>query len=506
MEPVQLENQDDLRLEMRQKSLDSLFFLCKAVLGYKDLVPHLHLPLCQFLESDSHALNESGKPAKWDKMVELPRGHLKSSICTIGYPIWRVLHDPNLRVLISNATATNASHFLRTISGHFEENAIFRWLFPEIIPEKGKTKWTTTELEVVRSKVWPESTFECIGVGGTAVSRHYDLQIEDDLVAAEHLESPEQMIKIIEWHQYAISLSVSPASLQKVVVGTRWAFSDLISFILEREPQYRTFRQQATHDGQLNSDSKPIWPERFTLQTLKEIQNTQGKKIFATQYMNNPTFDDVNAFDISIIRKFDALPEGAWTYFTAIDPALGEGLKADYSAIVTVGRNHLNDIFCVDVQRGHWSVDMLIENIFAVHRAWKPQRMGLESVLFQKVLMYPIREAMRREDYYLSIEELKPGNKKKIGLARIFSLKEYFAKGALWIRSNQDVVFKELEEFPYGAHDDVIDALAYAVQLTRLQSAPTQPRDNNPLLVENILKSLQPETSDDWTWHNRVGV
>lgn len=490
MSSVELKNPDALRLQMRTQALDSLYFLSKAVLGYKDLSPRIHMELCAFLEDGSFTLGEDGKPLGIDKLVELSRGHLKTSICTIAYPIWRALHNPDIRILIANATATNASHFLRTIMGHFDSNKIFRWLFPEVLPEKGKTKWTSDELEIKRTKIWPEATFESIGVGGKATSRHYDLIIEDDLVAAEHLESSEQMMKIIDWHRYSISLSVSPKSLHKLVVGTRWAFNDLISHILDVETQYKLFRRGATVDKTLSDDAQPVWPERFSLETLRNIQKTQGNKIFATQYMNHPTFEDPNAFDLSIIRKFDTLPEhGNFVYYTAIDPAISEK-GGDFSAIVTVGKDHLNNIFCVEAKKGRWGVDKLIEEIMETFILWQSRRVGLETVMFQKVLMWPLREAMRRYNVVLPIEELRPSSK-IVKNGRIATLRDYFATGTLWIRSNMKDVFRELEEFPVGSHDDVIDALAYAVHMTRPIASPTSVEKKNPFMISEIMKELK---------------
>src|SRR5438477_8822408 len=100
----QLDNQEQLRLSLRERCQRSLYFFLKVVLGYHDMVPHLHGEVCQYLQAP-----------KQHKLVVLPRGHLKTSICTIGYAIWRACINPSIRILISNATATNASHFIRNI-------------------------------------------------------------------------------------------------------------------------------------------------------------------------------------------------------------------------------------------------------------------------------------------------------------------------------------------------------------------------------------------------------
>lgn len=495
---VQLKNPDDLRIQLRKQAEDSLYFFCKAVLGFKDLSPDLHMRLCTFLEKKSFAKN-SDELEKFDKLVELSRGHLKTTICTVGYTLWRLCRNRNIRILLVMNTATNASQKLGEISGHIESNGMLRKLFPEIIPDFKKVKWTSEAIEIARDKILPEATVEAIGVGGKVVSRHYDLIIKDDMVSIESGSDEDirvlsdQIQKAINWHQYSVSLFISPAVAQQIVVGTRWAFNDLIGHIESHELDcFDQFRYGCTYQKHLEEGAKPLWPERFPLETLKQIRTTQGAYKFACQYMNKPTYDDPNAFDLTIIRKFDLIPTGPIDYFTAIDPAIGESKGADYSAIVTVGRMSDYDIFCVEAKRGHWGVDRLMEEIFKTYQIWNSIQVGLETIMFQRVLLWPLREMMRRTGVIIPVIEIKPG-KKDVKTARIATLRDYFINGTLWLRSKELMphVYTELEEFPVGTHDDVIDALASAVQLAQPASAEQEVKDNNPLLFENIMTSLK---------------
>jgi len=126
----------------------------KAIVGFEDLVPGIHGDMCRWIERPTRR-----------KLGLVPRDHLKTSIWTIADTIRRIAVDPNVRMLIGNETATNAAHFLRRIQAVFERASLFRWLFPEIIPEQGKTKWSETEMLVNRSHDYPESTVEAMGVG-----------------------------------------------------------------------------------------------------------------------------------------------------------------------------------------------------------------------------------------------------------------------------------------------------------------------------------------------------
>src|SRR5215472_3568947 len=160
------------------------------------------------------------------------------------------------RDLIPGETSTNASHFLRRIEAVFERNALFRWLWPELIPDFTKRpKWSETEMCIPRSDDYPESTIEVIGVGGAVVSRHYTLIKLDDLVGKEASESSEVMRKTIDWYLYCESLLVDPKN-EIHTYGTRWTYNDLYAWIDKNERDVDTYYRSAIEGDQA------IWPER----------------------------------------------------------------------------------------------------------------------------------------------------------------------------------------------------------------------------------------------------
>lgn len=60
---------------LRWLARHNLYFLCKAILGFKDLSPAFHLPLCFELDTI---------PDAYARELDLwPRGHLKTHIITI---------------------------------------------------------------------------------------------------------------------------------------------------------------------------------------------------------------------------------------------------------------------------------------------------------------------------------------------------------------------------------------------------------------------------------------
>src|SRR3954468_18169974 len=69
---------------MRKRCKNDLFYLNTAILGHDRLSPNLHGHLCSWMERNS----------EWHfREILLPRGHFKSTVCTIADGIQIVLPD-----------------------------------------------------------------------------------------------------------------------------------------------------------------------------------------------------------------------------------------------------------------------------------------------------------------------------------------------------------------------------------------------------------------------------
>ena len=134
---------------MRNKCKGSLFFLCRAVLGFTDITKEIHRPICRALQDHTRNTRIA---------IVLPRTWFKSSIGSIGYPIWRAINNANVRILIAQNSMTNAKKKIGSIKAIFETNELFQVLFPELMP-KGNRPWSAECLTVNRRLPEPEGTF-----------------------------------------------------------------------------------------------------------------------------------------------------------------------------------------------------------------------------------------------------------------------------------------------------------------------------------------------------------
>lgn len=197
----------------------SLYLTSKDLLGYRDITKFTHEGTIKALESDTKR-----------KLIILPRGTFKSSICDVAYPIWRLIRNPNERILIDSELFGNSKTFLREIRAYLEDPKITQY-FGDF---KTNEDWTQSSITIKqRTKPYKESSITCGGVGTTKVGQHYSIIIGDDYNSPANSDTSEGLAKVIR--HYRFNQSILDPDGTMVIVGTRYASRDCIGFIMEEE-------------------------------------------------------------------------------------------------------------------------------------------------------------------------------------------------------------------------------------------------------------------------------
>jgi predicted phage terminase large subunit-like protein len=455
--------------DLRAKCMGDLYFFAKAVLGFNWLCTEIHLPLCRILEQYQTSTRVR---------LVLPRGWLKTTLASQAYPLWRAIRNPNIRVLLVQNTYANSVSKLRTIRSIVEGNGLFRWLFPELLPDSSCI-WKGDSLCLKRTVALNESTFEAAGIRTQVTSRHYELIIEDDTVAPDLNELGEENLcptkddidQAIGWHRLVPPLLVNPMTDQILVVGTRWFERDLMSWIEDNEKNYlrHTRACMENEKGEPDMiDGKPTYEKRFNMAVLDELQRSMGPYLFSCLYQNAPTKTADMVFKSEWILHYEFLPPlTRMVFFTTIDPAGDpDQVKGDpdYNVVMTCAKDVLEgDIYVVDYFRKKCSPGEVIKELFRHVKAYAPLKVGIETVAYQNTLCYWIKEQMRKRNEFFTIEPIRQGRASKS--TKIMGLQPVFASGTIRIRSFMTDLTAELLAFPYGRNDDIIDALAMQVEM-----------------------------------------
>lgn len=197
----------------------SLYKTAKDLCGYTDMTKQTHAGMCDALQSDTKR-----------KLIVMPRGTFKSSVGVVGFCVWLLLINADIRILIDSEKYENSKNFIGEIKGKLEDpyvTSIFG-------PFRSNSKWTEGAFTIrQRKKLLKEASVTASGMGAGKTSQHYDVIIHDDLNTEENSENPEQRKKILR--HYKMNTSILEPNGTLVVIGTRYATDDVIGHILENE-------------------------------------------------------------------------------------------------------------------------------------------------------------------------------------------------------------------------------------------------------------------------------
>jgi predicted phage terminase large subunit-like protein len=447
-------SQDEVE-RIKALSKNSLAFLCQWGLGYTDW-DKVHDDLEVFL----------AKPSS-KKALLLPRGHLKSSIVTIGYTIQRMLKNPNIRVLIANQVWDMSRKFLGEIKGHLEQGQL-KYLFGDFV----SARWNADEI-IVRQRTKPlkEPTILTTGVEAETTGGHFDLILLDDLTGLQNSQTPEQREKTKRFRRSMINLLEPGGTL--IEIGTRWHLDDTFSVIFEKESKYYDIMvRKVIEEGKIifpmhfskkfNERTKE-WtpaPELNCMDYIDHLKTSMPIDEFAAQYLNDPITDENQLFKKSMFGYWKQRPEGLYVGM-CVDLAISQRTEADYTAISVLGMDKDWNIYVLDYTRGHWTPTEIIENIFNKQSQWHPHTVGMEVNGFQRTLKMAVEEEMRSRKQYFGVEEIRNGpavSKEN----RIKSLEPFYRQGKVFHATWMDGKEMEMEflTFPKGRHDDIIDSMA----------------------------------------------
>jgi len=216
---------------IREAAKKSLFVFASCFLGYKDLNPNTHREIIETLESPITR-----------KLICVPRGSLKSSIGCVAYPIWKLINNPNERILIDSELYTNSCTFLREIKAHLQ-NPLLTSVFGEF-----RTKvWNESEI-IIKQRTHPykEASITVGGVGTTKVGQHYSIQVGDDYNSPQNSKTPEMAQKVIDHYKYNLSI-LEPGGTY-VIIGTRYSENDLIGYVLREQLKVEGFPESKIYN------------------------------------------------------------------------------------------------------------------------------------------------------------------------------------------------------------------------------------------------------------------
>lgn len=438
-------------------------------------------------------------------LVMTPRGHLKTSYFGVAYIVNLILNNPEVRILYRMSSAANAEKTLSAVTEILLGSEGMRHFFPDRIltPNDRTTTINAKMIKVKRKGTYREGTVEARGIDSKITGGHYNVQIFDDLIDENMIDSDLQQDVAINRMMRSEPLFVDPSKDIEIVIGTRWPgrfyrwliddsgikneyWSSVIGCYVDE--RYREFVQAIGKESLLD-DGSPIWPEHFSMDTLASIHRKLGDN-FIHQYLNLEVEEGHSRFNREDFQHYKLTPDGCVVtypggktytcplselYITmTIDPATGEHDRTDQSAITVCGFDRKTGIvFVLDVWQSRCLPNILIDQIIDMAQRWQPHVVAPEDVSFQKTLKHFLVQEMRNRRVNFRIKPVSPGRTGK-GRRILDALQPFVANQQVYVlRSHDASLVSELVALQVvggkvvGRSPNLADSLSYHTMFWR---------------------------------------
>lgn len=443
---------------IRRLALTDRFFLLVYVLNRPDVDRDWLFARCREVDASPY-----GHLDLW------ARFHYKSTIITFAGAVQEILGNPEITVGIFSNVNKVAKPFLEQIKREFESNAGLKRLFPDVLydnPQRESPSWAVQEGLIVRRRGNPkERTLEAHGVvDGMPTGRHFDRRFYDDLVTPETVTTPDMMAKVTE--MWALSLNLGHPLTKDAYAGTRYHYNDTYRAVLDRGAAVPRIHP-ATVDGRV--DGEPVLMSR---DELAKRRREYGGYVFACQMLLDPKADEAQGFDREWPRPWSGRDWSRMNLYILVDPASKKKPGSDYTTMQVIGLAEDENYYWIAGLRDRLNLTERGRALMRLHREYRPAGVGYEEYGLQADIEF-VKHLQEAENYRFDI---KPLGGRLSKAERIRKLVPIMERGAWYMPPKHqyktadgetvDVVrdfLDELDAFPVGAHDDLLDGAARIV-------------------------------------------
>ena len=468
----------------------------------------VHDDICRRLERFSREVAEGKSPRL---MLLMPPRHGKSELASIRFPAWHLGQYPHHELINVGYNLDLPMGFSRKVREVFRDPQ-YQAIFPgaQLDPDSQSVeKWNTTQ----------GGGFTAAGRGGGITGKGAHILIVDDPIKdQEEADSALVREKLWDWYQSTAYTRLAPGG-GVLVIQTWWNDDDLAGrlqqamaligkegapegiddFEIIKYPalslsyEYRDDFDPA-QPGPIIRTDEPIddqphltllrpkdfclHEDRYPTEALKRIRANLQPRIWSALYQQNPVPDEGMYFKKEYFRYQRQLPSpSGLRIYTAWDFAIGEKQANDWTVGATILQDEMDQLYVLEIFRMKGDSFQIVEAMLDVATRWGSMPgtgylIGAEDGQIWRAIEPLFKKRMVERRQYLPYEVLRPMTDKMARArplqGRMQQGRVIFPEEAAW-RAQAE---QELLRFPAGVHDDVVDALAWAVQLCMGKEPP----------------------------------
>ena len=251
-------------------------------------------------------------------IINTPPGHAKSTTITANYVIWRIVKNPDIKIIIVSKAQRLAEQFILQIKERLTSNDYVD-LQTDFAPaggwKDGSVSWKANQFYVGgRSSEAKDPTVQAVGMRGQVYGARADLIIVDDAVDNNNFSEYD---KQIDWLLGVVASRLAPRTGRLLIIGTRLAAKDLYSELRDPNRYYggtqpwKYLLQPAVLEyAEEPKDWVTLWPysdrasdpddipnadglyDRWTGETLKDVRDSMPPAQWSRIYQQEQVSED----------------------------------------------------------------------------------------------------------------------------------------------------------------------------------------------------------------------
>lgn len=441
----------------------------------------------------------------WDEihnrlLILISRNAFKTSCVSVGDPIHDLLIDPNETCLIVGDERGYAMHILGLTKEQMEGNDTLIKINGQ--PFRRSWGWRPEEIFIAgrTDLTVKEPSIGTAGIDLIKPGPHYGKIILDDPETDKNTETDVGVEKLWKNYRVLTPLLRRPTKNRRggrmIIIGTPYSLLGIYHRIMENKAEARRFKfmlgQARKETGLLpkvESDRPPVClpdgPEGTYL-----MPDILTKELLDDEFDKDPVWAS-GQYQISLISKGATEFEKEWfryyvkkelpgrlKIYILLDPAISLKRTADYTCIMVVGQDELNNIFILKLIHDRVAPDFIIDAFYKLYLEYRPViKMGIETNGFQYLLKWEFDKEAKKRGRLPIFEVPHYGDKSK--KSRIRALITPYKEGRVWhlaadedkhrVHPTQRVLESQLIQWnpDKKSHDHAPDTLAMFLEISQ---------------------------------------
>lgn len=300
---------------------------------------------------------------------------------------------------------------------------------------------------------------DAVGVGGGVTGKGgHVIVVDDPIKSRKEAESETYRESVWSWFTDDLYTRREPGAAI-IVIMTRWHQDDLVGRLLNANAdKWRVINIPAIaeeNDMLGRAVGEALWPSRYPIEVLRDIESTLGPYSFGSEYQQHPVPAEGGIFKRAWFHRTRTTAEIVhcvrfW------DTAMSEKSTADYTVGTKLGQGTDGHYYVLDVVRfrKEWGdvvpaiAEVMLQDGMSVMQ-------GIEEVAFMSRAITELNQDSRLHNYTVFGY---PVDKDKVTRALPYAARLSAGNVSVVEAHWTDDYIDEMCSFPNGAHDDQVDA------------------------------------------------